>query len=45
LVIQALEQSGWNQKQAAQLLRISVDRMNARVRKFGLTHPSWRVHR
>jgi len=27
------------------LLRISVDRMNARVRKFGLIRPSWRVNR
>ena len=45
LVIEALERTGWNQKDAAALLKISVDRMNARVRKFGLTHPSWRVNR
>lgn len=41
---QALEKSGWVQKDAAQLLQISVDRMNARVKKFGLTHSSWKVH-
>jgi DNA-binding NtrC family response regulator/L-alanine-DL-glutamate epimerase-like enolase superfamily enzyme len=44
LVVQALEKSGWNQKDAATLLNISVDRMNSRVRKFGLRHPSWRVN-
>ncbi|MBN1868281.1 sigma-54-dependent Fis family transcriptional regulator [Candidatus Sumerlaeota bacterium] len=45
LVVEALERSEWSQKRAAQILGISVDRMNARVRKYGLTHPSWRVHR
>lgn len=45
LVIQALERSDWSQRQAADLLGISVDRMNARVKKFGLTHASWRVHK
>ncbi len=45
LVVQALEKTGWNQKDAAMLLNISVDRMNNRVKKYGLRHPSWRVHR
>ncbi|MGI8907023.1 MAG: sigma-54-dependent transcriptional regulator [Candidatus Sumerlaeaceae bacterium] len=45
LVVQALEKSGWNQKDAATLLNISVDRMNSRVRKFALRHPSWRVNK
>jgi two-component system NtrC family response regulator len=45
LVVQALQRSDWNQRQAAQLLGISVDRMNARVKKFNLKHPSWRVHK
>ncbi len=45
LVIQALEKAGWNQKEAAALLGISVDRMNSRVRKFAIRHPSWRVHK
>ncbi|MBX7244238.1 MAG: sigma-54 dependent transcriptional regulator [Candidatus Sumerlaeaceae bacterium] len=45
LVVEALNKSGWNQKEAAALLNISVDRMNSRVRKFGLKHPAWRVHR
>jgi DNA-binding NtrC family response regulator len=45
LVVEALNRAGWNQKDAATLLNISVDRMNSRVRKFGLKHPSWRVHK
>jgi two-component system, NtrC family, response regulator AtoC len=45
LVIEALNKSGWNQKAAAALLNISVDRMNSRVRKFDLKHPGWRVHK
>jgi transcriptional regulator with GAF, ATPase, and Fis domain len=45
LVVEALNKAGWNQKEAAALLGISVDRMNSRVRKFGLRHPSWRVNK
>ena len=45
LVVDALEKTGWNQKEAAALLSISVDRMNSRVRKFSLRHPSWRVNK
>lgn len=45
LVIEALKKADWNQKAAARLLGISVDRMNARVKKFGIKHPSWRVHK
>ncbi|MBN1516721.1 sigma-54-dependent Fis family transcriptional regulator [Candidatus Sumerlaeota bacterium] len=45
LVVAALEKCDWNQKNAAALLDISVDRMNSRVRKFGLKHPSWKVHK
>lgn len=44
-VIAALERTNWSQKDAAQLLGISVDRMNARVKKFNLRHPSWRTNR
>jgi DNA-binding NtrC family response regulator len=45
LVIQALERADWNQKEAAALLGISVDRMNSRVKKFGLRHSKWRVNK
>ncbi len=45
LTRQALERTGWNQKKAAKLLGISVDRMNTRVKKYRFTHPSWRTHK
>lgn len=45
LVLEALRKTEWNQKEAAKLLSISVDRMNARVKKFNLKHPSWRVNK
>jgi transcriptional regulator with GAF, ATPase, and Fis domain len=45
LVVAALEKADWNQKRAAELLGISVDRMNSRVKKWNLRHASWRVHR
>jgi DNA-binding NtrC family response regulator len=44
-IVQALERADWVQKDAADLLKISVDRMNARIRKFGITHPKWKIHR
>lgn len=45
LVRQALQRAEWSQRRAAELLGISSDRMNARVRKFGFSHPSWRKHK
>jgi DNA-binding NtrC family response regulator len=45
VVVAALQKADWNQKRAAELLDISVDRMNHRVKKYGLTHESWRVHK
>lgn len=45
LVLEALRKSEWNQTEAAGLLGISVDRMNNRVKKYGYTHPKWRVHK
>jgi two-component system NtrC family response regulator len=45
LVLDALGRTDWNQKEAAAMLNISVDRMNSRVRKFGIKHPAWRVNK
>jgi len=45
LVIESLRKTNWNQTEAARLLGISTDRMNNRVKKFGLTHSSWRVNK
>lgn len=41
-VLLALERSGYNQTKAAQLLRISPDRLHTRAKKFGISHPSWK---
>jgi len=45
LVLEALRKTEWNQTEAARLLGISVDRINNRVKKFGFTHPKWRVNK
>jgi DNA-binding NtrC family response regulator len=44
-VLAALRKADWSQKDAARLLNISVDRMNARVKKFQIRHASWRTNR
>jgi two-component system response regulator HydG len=44
-VVRALEQCGWVQSRAAARLGVSRRALNYKVAKFGLTHPSWRVHR
>ncbi len=45
LVIEALRRSNWRQTEAARLLGISTDRMNNRVKKYGITHRKWRVNK
>jgi len=45
LVEAALIRANWSQKDAALLLNISADRLNARVKKFGFRHESWRRHK
>ena len=45
LVIEALRKTNWNQTEAAKLLGISTDRINNRVKKYQLTHSSWRVNK
>ncbi len=44
-IVAALEKTGWVQSEAAKLLEISPDRMHSRIKKFGLSHPSWRTHK
>ena len=41
LIHEALEQNQWNQKHAAELLRLSPRVMNYKVGKYGITHRSW----
>jgi DNA-binding NtrC family response regulator len=45
LLLQALERSGWVQKEAARLLRMSRRKLNYRIRLLGIRHPSWRRNR
>jgi DNA-binding NtrC family response regulator len=45
LVRQALERTGWVQKDAARLLGISSRALNYKIKNFGITHPSWKQNR
>jgi transcriptional regulator with GAF, ATPase, and Fis domain len=45
LIEQALERSGWVQKEAARLLGVSSRSLNYKIKIFGITHPSWRQNR
>lgn len=45
LVVRALEQSDYVQKEAARLLHVSSRKLNYMIRRMGLTHPSWRRNR
>ena len=45
LVLAALERTGFVQKRAAALLRVSPRKLNYMVGRMGITHPSWRRHR
>jgi len=42
LIVKALEESLWVQKNAAKKLGISPRALNYKVRKWGITHPHWR---
>ena len=44
LILEALEECLWVQKNAAKKLRISPRALNYKVKKFGITHPNWRKH-
>ncbi len=45
LIMMALEECLWVQKNAADLLGISPRSLNYKVKKFGITHPHWRKHK
>ena len=45
VLLEALKMSSWVQKEAAALLNISSRAMNYKVKKFGITHPSWKKNR
>lgn len=45
LILKALEDSLWVQKNAANKLGISPRALNYKINKFGITHPNWRKNR
>jgi len=45
LVLEALERTGFVQKDAAGLLRVSRRKLNYMIQRMGITHPSWRRNR
>jgi DNA-binding NtrC family response regulator len=45
LVLEALERTGFVQKDAAALLGVSRRKLNYMIRKMGITHPGWRRNR
>jgi DNA-binding NtrC family response regulator len=44
-VQQALERTRWVQKDAAKLLGVSSRVLNYKIKRFGMTHPSWKLNR
>ncbi|MGI6657552.1 MAG: sigma 54-interacting transcriptional regulator [Desulfobulbus sp.] len=45
LILKALADNLWVQKNAAQSLGISPRALNYKIKKFGITHQSWRKHK
>lgn len=45
LILAALEENLWVQKNAAKQLGISPRALNYKVNKFGITHPNWRKNK
>jgi DNA-binding NtrC family response regulator len=45
LIRQALERTGWVQKEAARLLGVSSRALNYKISRFGFTHPGWKQNR
>jgi DNA-binding NtrC family response regulator len=45
LILKALRENLWVQKNAAQCLGISPRALNYKIKKFSITHPNWRKHK
>jgi len=45
LILQALQRSSWVQKDAAEILGISSRALNYKIKRFGITHSSWKLNR
>jgi len=44
-VVEALERSGWVQKDAARLLGVTRRKLNYMIHRMGIVHPAWRRNR
>ena len=42
IILRALQEKLWIQKDAANFLGISPRALNYKIKKFGITHPRWR---
>lgn len=45
LILQALKLCDWVQKDASTLLRVSVRVLNYKIKRFGITHPRWKINK
>ena len=45
LIMQALNQANWIQKDAASMLKVTSRVLNYKVKRFGITHDSWRQNK
>ena len=45
LILQALSMSGWVQKEAARLLGLTTRVLNYKIKRFGITHPTWKQNK
>jgi DNA-binding NtrC family response regulator len=45
MILETLEQVGWIQKKAAEVLGLSPRMLNYKIKKYSITHPSWRTHK
>ena len=44
-ILEALEQAHWRQSRAAELLGVSPQVLNYKVKKLGITYPGWRKNK
>ncbi len=45
MILKALAESLWVQKDAATLLGVSPRALNYKIKNYGITHARWRKHR
>jgi transcriptional regulator with GAF, ATPase, and Fis domain len=45
MILIALRENNWVQKNAAKSLGVSPRALNYKIKKYGITHQGWRIHR